>query len=79
MIEKLREVFFKHDPMSLGVKENNLLDEYDAEIELIEENKAAVENEEEVIELLEFVFLEMFEMVPEFSDEFIADVKAVML
>lgn len=79
MIEKLRAVFFEHDPMALGVKENNLLDEYDAEIELLEANKAEVENEEELIELLEFVFIEMFEMAPEFSESFIADVKAVML
>lgn len=78
MHNDLVKVFHEHDPMELGVKENNLLDEYDSEIELLIEN---IENIEDgnVRELLEFVFDEMFGMVPELSEEFVSEVKAIIL
>ena len=78
MQNDLVKVFHEHDPMELGVKENNLLDEYDSEIELLIEN---IENIEDgnVRELLEFVFDEMFGMVPELSEAFVSEVKAIIL
>lgn len=78
MQNDLVKVFYEHDPMELGVKENNLLDEYDSEIELLIEN---IENIEDgnVRELLEFIFDEMFGMVPELSEAFVSEVKAIIL
>ena len=78
MQNDLVKVFREHDPMELGVKENNLLDEYDSEIELLIEN---IENIEDgnVRELLEFIFDEMFGMVPELSEAFVSEVKAIIL
>ena len=78
MQNDLVKVFYEHDPMELSVKENNLLDEYDSEIELLIEN---IENIEDgnVRELLEFVFDEMFGMVPELSEAFVSEVKAIIL
>jgi hypothetical protein len=78
MQNDLVKVFHEHDPMELGVKENNLLDEYDSEIELLIEN---IENIEDgnVRELLEFIFDEMFGMVPELSEAFVSEVKAIIL
>lgn len=76
MKDKLVAVFLKHDPMQLGVIENNLLDEYDAEVELVLENIENLERKDkkEVEDLLEFVFVEMFEEAPVFADEFINEV-----
>ena len=78
MQNDLVKVFHEHDPMELSVKENNLLDEYDSEIELLIEN---IENIEDgnVRELLEFIFDEMFRMVPELSEAFVSEVKAIIL
>lgn len=78
MQNDLVKVFHEHDPMELGVKENNLLDEYDSEIELLIEN---IENIEDgnVRELLEFIFDEMFGMVPELSEAFVSEVKVIIL
>ena len=78
MQNELVKVFYEHDPMELSVKENNLLDEYDSEIELLIEN---IENIEDgnVRELLEFIFDEMFGMVPELSEAFVSEVKAIIL
>jgi hypothetical protein len=78
MQNDLVKVFYEHDPMELSVKENNLLDEYDSEIELLIEN---IENIEDgnVRELLEFIFDEMFGMVPELSEAFVSEVKAIIL
>lgn len=78
MQNDLVKVFHDHDPMELSVKENNLLDEYDSEIELLIEN---IENIEDgnVRELLEFIFDEMFGMVPELSEAFVSEVKAIIL
>lgn len=78
MYNDLVKVFYEHDPMDLGVKENNLLDEYDSEIELLIIN---IENIEDgnVREVLEFVFDEMFGMIPELSEEFITEVSAIIL
>lgn len=78
MQNDLVKVFHEHDPMELGVKENNLLDEYDSEIELLIEN---IENIEDgnVRELLEFIFDEMFGTVPELSEAFVSEVKAIIL
>lgn len=78
MYNDLVKVFYEHDPMDLGVKENNLLDEYDSEIELLIIN---IENIEDgnVREVLEFVFDEMFGMIPELSEEFITEVGAIIL
>jgi hypothetical protein len=78
MQNDLVKVFHEHDPMELSVKENNLLDEYDSEIELLIEN---IENIEDgnVRELLEFIFDEMFGMVPELSEAFVSEVKAIIL
>ena len=78
MQNDLVKVFHEHDPMELSVKENNLLDEYDSEIELLIEN---IENIEDgnVRELLEFIFEEMFGMVPELSEAFVSEVKAIIL
>lgn len=57
----MRDVFFKYDPANLGVKENNLKDEYDGEIELIIGNIENLEDSKEsVIELLNFVFDDFF-------------------
>ena len=78
MQNDLVKVFHEHDPMELSVKENNLLDEYDSEIELLIEN---IENIEDgnVRELLEFIFDEMFGMVPDLSEAFVSEVKAIIL
>ena len=78
MQNDLVKVFYEHDPMELSVKENNLLDEYDSEIELLIEN---IENIEDgnVRELLEFIFDEMFGMVPKLSEAFVSEVKAIIL
>lgn len=76
MKEKLVAVFLKNDPMQLGAIENNLLDEYDSEVELVLANIENLERKDkkEVEELLEFVFVEMFEEAPVFADEFINEV-----
>lgn len=78
MQNDLVKVFYEHDPMQIGVKENNLLDEYDSEIELIIENIENIEDEN-VRELLEFVFEEMFGMIPELSESFVSEVKSIIL
>ena len=78
MQNDLVKVFYEHDPMQIGVKENNLLDEYDSEIELIIENIENIEDEN-VRELLEFVFEEMFGMIPELSEAFVSSVKSIIL
>lgn len=78
MQQALVKVFYEHDPMDLGVKENNLLDEYDSEIELLIENIENIENGN-VRELVEFIFEEMFGYTPELNENFILEVKKIIL
>lgn len=77
---KLRDIFFESDPMQLGVVENNLIDEYDAEIELILANQENMEKDRNgVIELIEFVIDEMFDTWVELDAGFIDNVAEVLL
>lgn len=77
---KLRDIFFESDPMQLGVVENKLIDEYDAEIELILANQENMNKDREgVIELIEFVIDEMFDTWIELDAGFIDNVAEVLL
>lgn len=73
--EKVEQAFFNHDPMDIGVKENELYDEYEAEVEMLMDNHEISEfsSKEELLETLNDIFEEMFDIVPEFTNEFILD------
>lgn len=80
MFAELRKVFFNHDPAAIGVKENNLEDEYDSEIELIIENLSAMDkNLDGVKELVSFVMDEFFDGMVAPSPELVEDISKVVL
>lgn len=76
----LQNIFFNFDPMDIGVKENNLKDEYDAEISCLLETmvEEPIENAEDLKDCLTFIFEEMFGLEPDFEEEFLAEVAAVL-
>lgn len=74
--DELRNIFLKHDPANVNALENNLMDEYDSEVELFIENiDAMTKNVDGVKELLDYVFTEMFgDYVIDIKEDFIQDV-----
>lgn len=79
--EELRSIFLKHDPAGINPLENNLIDEYDSEIELFLENvDSMTKNNNGVEELLDYVFEEMFgSYVVVLKKEFVQDVATKVL
>lgn len=76
----LQTVFFNFDPMEIGVKENNIKDEYDTEISCLLETMShgQLDSVDDLKDCLDFIFEEMFGMEVDLEESFISEVAKVL-